>query len=181
MTHVQFITTRSHLFVTVTATDGAIFEFEKPTSAPISRQSPWVWAIIGAVIALVLFGLGIVGFLYKRGKVESIKKRLNLRPARELVYGDLNWGTGDIADLQGESSTLTISTGLPKEMDATATAEPKELDSNVIPVEMPTTNDPFTRSVELPTGFNDVRPTPHMLDIEEGRKTRASVVCVGGY
>lgn len=169
------ITTSSTASVPATTTNSTLPASETPTAVspgPGTKNgpSPWIWAIIGTVIVVVLIGLGIALFLYKKGQLRSIKIRLRIKSAQELD-GDSSWRTGDKPELHGESSTLAITSGPPKELEAPTTIEPKELDSREKPAEMPTTKDPNLRPVELPTEFNGAREPPGLSDVEDSRDT----------
>ncbi|KAK1775467.1 hypothetical protein QBC45DRAFT_242881 [Copromyces sp. CBS 386.78] len=143
-----------------TTTTGSSPTSQQTTAAPpgtaTNGPSPWVWAIVGAVIALVLIGLGIVAFLYKRDKFRFIKKKLGLESAQELD-GDTAWRTGDKPELHGESRAVAASTG-----------PPKELDSSEKPIEM-SAKGLSTRLVELPTEFNESGAPPDPLENKDGR------------
>lgn len=116
---------------------------------------------------MVFIGLGIVAFLYKKGKLPFIKKKLGLASAQELD-GDTAWRTGDKPELHGESSGVAPSTVGP----------PKELDANEKAIEM-AAGDPRMRPVELPTEFNQGRaPPPKLRDVEAGEETGATVTDV---
>ncbi|KAK3396973.1 hypothetical protein B0T20DRAFT_246415 [Sordaria brevicollis] len=165
-------------------------DITRPTSGQLTAvrpepgtngPAPWVWAIIGAVIALVLIGLGIVAFLYRRGKIPFFRKTKPGLASAQEPDGEANWRTGDKPELHGESSALAITSGPPKELDPSTTVQPKELDSSEKPAEMPTTDDPSVRPVELPTEFNETREPPKQpnpLDAEDGQEARTSVAAV---
>ncbi|KAK3950437.1 hypothetical protein QBC32DRAFT_346534 [Pseudoneurospora amorphoporcata] len=144
-----------------TTTTGSSPTSQQTTAAPpgtaTNGPSSWVWAIVGVVIALVLIGLGIVAFLYKRGKFRFIKKKLGLESAQELD-GDTAWRTGDKPELHGESRAVAASTG-----------PPKELDSSEKPIEM-SAKGLSTRLVELPTEFNESRAPPDPRENKDGRE-----------
>lgn len=112
---------------------------DKPnTDGSRNGPSPWVWAIVGAVIALALIGLGILLLLYRKGKLRSLKQKWKLGRVSAHTHeldGDSTWRTGDKPELHGESRLMAAVSSPVKEI-YTKSVEPKELDSSVRPVEL---------------------------------------------
>ncbi|KAK3396972.1 hypothetical protein B0T20DRAFT_246378 [Sordaria brevicollis] len=111
------------------------------TGASTHGPSPWVWAIVGAVVALTLIGAGILLFLYRRGKLRSLKHKWKLGRTTAHPHeldGDSAWRTGDKPELHGESRLVA---GGSSTEDTKSMEPPKELDSSVVPVELAVNED----------------------------------------
>ncbi|KAK1775466.1 hypothetical protein QBC45DRAFT_242967 [Copromyces sp. CBS 386.78] len=133
----QTTTSMSPATTSQTVTTASLTPDQHKTKDSASGPRPWVWAIIGAVIALAVIGLGVLQFLYRKGKLRFIERKLRMTLAHpHELDGDLTWRTGDKPELHGQSSSMAAAVVPSKEL-YTPNNEPKELDSSVEPVELP--------------------------------------------
>ncbi|KAK3396979.1 hypothetical protein B0T20DRAFT_246481 [Sordaria brevicollis] len=119
--------------------------------------APWVWAIIGAVVALGIIGLGILLFLYKRGKLSFLKRKgkSGKTTSGHELDGDSAWRSGDKPELHGETAVAAPTEKQINELYTESGTEPRELDSSVRPVELAVGDGGMRPEVfELPAEYN---------------------------